>query len=91
MARIVIEIDDDDLATLTSAAAVAERSVEQFIIEEMLEIADLINVSGNLKHVTLARHRQPEREAFFEAFNKSGRAAAPVREWARRWRDRKTE
>lgn len=84
MPKISIEFDEDDLETLRMAAEVAERSLEDFITEEMLGLADMINIQGNLKHVTLERHRRAESAEFFQHFNKSGRAQKPIDEWAKR-------
>lgn len=84
MAEIKIEFDEDELEALAAAAETAERSVEDFIAEEILSLADQINLHGNLKHVTLARHRDAEATEFFDNFNSSGRAAGPIEQWARK-------
>ena len=87
MAKIVLEIDDDDLQMLQMAAKVADRTVEEFILEEIIDLADLININGDFKHVTLARHRNAESAEFFNHFNSSGKAQAPITEWAKRQRE----
>ena len=87
MPKVVLELDEDDLEALTMAAEVAERPLEEFIAEEILSIADLINVQGNLKHVTLARHRDAENAQFNQSFNSSGRAQGPIGDWARKQGD----
>ncbi|MEO0392201.1 MAG: hypothetical protein AAF213_03015 [Pseudomonadota bacterium] len=91
MPIITIEFDEEDWEALTRAAKIAERSVAEFMAEEAMDLADLINISDDLRHVTLARHRAAENKEFFKHFNKSGRASGPVEEWGRRQQRKEQE
>ncbi|MEM6901674.1 MAG: hypothetical protein AAF556_00365 [Pseudomonadota bacterium] len=91
MTKVTLEFDEDEYEELAAAAKLAERSVEDFVIEEMLSLADQINIHENLTTVTLARHRQAKNAKFFEQFESAGEEDRQVAEWAARQSEKKSE
>ena len=90
MTKITLELDEEYYEDLVAAAKVAERSIDDFISEEMISIADLINTHGNLTTVTLARHRQAKNAAFFEQFSAAEGKDDQVEQWAMRQKEKKS-
>ena len=90
MTKITLELDEEDYEDLIAAAKVADRSVEDFILEEMLSLADQINVHENLTTVTLARHRKAKNAQFFQRFEAAGEKDSQVEEWAARQSEKKS-
>ena len=83
-ARIEITVTPEEYQELARAARLAERSVVDFVVEEALSLARLINTHGNLTTATLARHRQETFAAFQDAFDQAGKEDTAIRDWADR-------
>lgn len=71
---------------IEKAALMAGRSTNDFLVEEMTDLAYWITGQGNLKGIPLARTRNEDDRAFVASFTASERKHLPVREWVERQR-----
>ncbi|MEM6276697.1 MAG: hypothetical protein AAF714_07070 [Pseudomonadota bacterium] len=81
---LLITLPAMDRWMIEEAARIADRTTNEFILEEMIEFAQWITAQGHLKDIPLARTRAEENRAFVEAFVASERKHAPIREWLER-------
>lgn len=83
MKNIALELDDDEYEDLEAAAQIAERDIDDFILEEILSLARIINLHGNLSAVKLDRHRQSRNRALLDAVRQAGEGDTAIQDWAR--------
>ncbi|MEO1774942.1 MAG: HD domain-containing protein [Pseudomonadota bacterium] len=82
---LILSFDEpEDLAVLRYAAEIAERSVEDFVKEEILHLADTIAATSSLRYVELARDKEAENRAFIEVFQAAAKHDTVVADWAAR-------
>jgi len=73
-----------DRWTIEQAARIADRRLQDFVAEEITDLAYRITGQDSLKGITLARDRQAETEGFIKDFSASKRKHRPIRDWADR-------
>ena len=88
--------DDETLVTLSltlpamdrwiieQAARIADRRLQDFVLEEITDLAYRITGQDTLKGIPLARDRQAETGDFIKNFSASKRKQRPIRDWADR-------
>ena len=67
MIPVVLSVEPVEHSVLTEAAALAERSLTDFILEEASGLAHRIVVTGSVRHVDLARDRRARNMRLIQA------------------------
>jgi uncharacterized protein (DUF1778 family) len=75
---LTVHLEPIDFFVLGEAATMAQRSAQDFMTEEALDLAHRIIATGRLHHVELARQRQKKAAAFMDAFRASSRSKGPL-------------
>ncbi|MBB93012.1 MAG: hypothetical protein CML68_00175 [Rhodobacteraceae bacterium] len=79
---VTLAVEPVDYWTLGEAARLAERTVENFILEEATSLAHQIVLRGSVRHVSLARDRQERNAELNDVVRQAGSDDHAIADWA---------